>query len=165
MAPPDDYGWAYIDPQRASASADGPSGSLQFRYGSEDLVPGQFSGSEDLVFYANVESHKADPDTSGSALYLYGNLYVTGAVHAETYSIRTVSATEIDVSGSTSWGNTDLVNQVGGADTHQVTGSFEVSTHTTMGRKAAAMTHQRTGSFEVSVWTHLASNLDVSGTV
>ena len=165
MAPPDDYGWAYIDPQRASASADGPSGSVQFRYGSEDLVPGQFSGSEDLVFYANVESHKADPDTSGSALYLYGNLYVTGAVHAETYSIRTVSATEIDVSGSTSWGNTDLDNQVGGADTHQVTGSFEVSTHTTMGRKAAAMTHQRTGSFEVSGWTHLASNLDVSGTV
>ena len=67
MAPPDDYGWAYIDPQRASASADGPSGAVQFRYGSEDLVPGQFSGSEDLVFYANNVGHKADSGTGGGA--------------------------------------------------------------------------------------------------
>ena len=102
MAPPDDYGWAYIDPQRASASADGPSGSVQFRYGSEDLVPGQFSGSEDLVFYANNVGHKAaNQDGSGSALYLYGNLYVTGAVYAEQYTIRHVTSTEIDISGST----------------------------------------------------------------
>ena len=169
MAPPDDYGWAYIDPQRASASADGPSGAVQFRYGSEDLVPGQFSGSEDLVFYANNVGHKADSGTgggadgSGSALYLYGNLYITGAVHAETYTIRQVNATEIDVSGSTNWGDTDAASAL--HDSHRMTGSLEVSAHTTMGRKSAAMTHQRTGSFEVSGWTHLASNLDVSGTV
>ena len=58
--PPDDYGWAYIDAQRATASADGPSGSLQFRWGSEDLIPGQFSGSADLVFYPNSAPHSSD---------------------------------------------------------------------------------------------------------
>ena len=118
--PPDDYGWAYIDAQRATASADGPSGSLQFRWGSEDLVPGQFSGSEDLVFYAATDGHKSAPDASGSALYLYGNMYISGAVHAETYTIRQVTSTEVQVSGSTQFGDTS-------DDTHQRTGSLEVS--------------------------------------
>ena len=133
MAPPDDYGWAYIDPQRASASADGPSGSLQFRYGSEDLVPGQFSGSDDLVFYANNVGHKAAEGGhhgTGSALYLYGSLYVTGAIHADSYSIRQVNATEIDVSGSTNWGDTDAANS--NHDSHRMTGSLEVSAHTSI---------------------------------
>jgi len=134
--PPDDYGWAYIDAQRATASADGPSGSLQFRWGSEDLIPGQFSGSADLVFYPNSTAHSADgsPDSttgdgahnqqshdmSGSSLYLYGNMYISGAIMAEKYSIREVTATEIDVSGSTIFGDTS-------DDTHRRTGSLEVS--------------------------------------
>ena len=127
--PPDDYGWAYVDAQRATASADGPSGSLQFRWGSEDLVPGQFSGSADLVFYPNSLAHNASTadtgnddsqDLSGSSLYLYGNMYVSGAVHAETYTIRQVTSTEVQVSGSTQFGDT-------ADDTHQRTGSLEVS--------------------------------------
>ena len=126
--PPDDYGWAYVDAQRATASADGPSGSLQFRWGSEDLVPGQFSGSADLVFYPNSLAHNASTadtgnadsqDMSGSSLYLYGNMFVSGAVHAETYTIRQVTSTEVQVSGSTQFGDT-------ADDTHQRTGSFEV---------------------------------------
>lgn len=123
--PPDDYGWAYIDAQRATASAGGPSGSLQFRWGSEDLVPGQFSGSEDLVFYAATDGHKSAPDASGSALYLYGNMYISGAVHAETYTIRQVTSTEVQVSGSTQFGDTS-------DDAHQRTGSMGISKDLTL---------------------------------
>ncbi len=61
MAPPDDYGWAYIDAQRATASADGPSGSLQFRWGADTLQPGRFSGSADLIFHAAENDHKVSP--------------------------------------------------------------------------------------------------------
>ena len=133
--PPDDYGWAYIDPQRATASADGPSGSLQFRWGSDELVPGRFSGSEDLVFYAASDGHKSTPHGSGSALYLYGNMYVTGAIHASSYTIRNITSTEIDISGSTVFGD------------------------------SSDDTHQRTGSLEVSGPTHLKSTLSVTGAV
>ena len=135
MAPPDDYGWAYIDAQRATASAEGPSGSLQFRWGAETLRPGKFSGSADLIFQAADDDHKVSPNASGSALYLYGSMYVSGAIHAETYTIRQVTSTEIDVSGSTKFGD------------------------------SSDDTHQRTGSLEVSGPTHLKNTLSVTGAV
>ena len=134
MAPPDDYGWAYIDPQRASASADGPEDSVQFRYGSGDLSPGQFSGSQDFTFLSNDMINQGGVG-SGSQLFVTGNVYVSGTIYADTYTIKEITSFQIDHSGSTTFGD------------------------------SADDTHQRTGSLEVSGWAILASNLDVSGTV
>ena len=119
MAPPDDYGWAYIDPQRASASADGPETSVQFRYGSIELSPGQFSGSQDFTFISN-DKRDQEGVGSGSQLFLTGDLYVSGTIYADTYTIKEITSIQIDHSGSTIFGDT-------ADDTHQLTGSFEVS--------------------------------------
>mgnify|MGYP003645819136 CR=1 FL=1 len=117
MAPPDDYGWAYIDPQRASASADGPEDSVQFRYGSGDLSPGQFSGSQDFTFLSNDMINQGGVG-SGSQLFVTGNVYVSGTIYADTYTIKEITSFQIDHSGSTTFGDS-------ADDTHQRTGSFE----------------------------------------
>ena len=156
MAPPDDYGWAYIDAQRATSSADGPSGSLQFRKGDINEVPGRFSGSADLVFYAASDDHKAAPNASGSALYLYGDMFVTGAIHAETYTIRQVTATEVDVSGSTIFGDSS-------GDTHRRTGSFEVSGPSHFAGQV--FTQGVTGSGEIHADRLVSNDIFTSGSV
>lgn len=92
MAPPDDYGWAYIDPQRASASADGPETSVQFRYGADSLIPGKFSGSNDLTFQPNDLTNQGGPG-SGSVLTVTGALYVSGTIYADNYTIREITST------------------------------------------------------------------------
>ena len=124
MAPPDDFGWAYIDPQRASASADGPETSVQFRYGADSLIPGKFSGSNDLTFQPNDLTNQAGPG-SGSVLSVTGALYVSGTIYADNYTIREITSTQIEHSGSTTFGDTT-------DDNHQITGSLWVS-HTMSG--------------------------------
>jgi len=119
VAPPDDYGWAYIDPQRASASADGPETSVQFRYGADSLIPGKFSGSNDFTFQANDLTNQGGPG-SGSVLTVTGALYVSGTIYADNYTIREITSTQIAHSGSTTFGNTS-------DDNHMITGSLWVS--------------------------------------
>ena len=119
MSPPDDYGWAYIDPQRASASADGPETSVQFRYGADSLIPGKFSGSNDLTFQPNDLTNQGGPG-SGSVLTVTGALYVSGTIYADNYTIREITSTQIAHSGSTTFGNSN-------DDQHMTSGSLWVS--------------------------------------
>jgi hypothetical protein len=57
---------------------------------------------------------------SGSQLFVTGNVYVSGTIYADTYTIKEITSIQIDHSGSTIFGDT-------ADDTHQLTGSFEVS--------------------------------------
>ena len=104
-----DFGWAYV---RCSGSDDGgafgPTGSVQFMSGA-----GNTSGTLNFMYHT-----AAYGSYSANTLILTGTLVVNGIVSASHYHIENV--TEIDVSGSTSFGNTN-------DDVHMRTGSLVVS--------------------------------------
>tara|TARA_R100000808_G_scaffold21212_1_gene45870 strand:- start:8699 stop:9355 length:657 start_codon:yes stop_codon:yes gene_type:complete len=96
------FGWAYINCDGAdSGSASGPLNSVQYYIGDGDS-----SGS---LHYTYRDTH--------NVLYLTGTLIVSGAVSASSYHIENV--VEMDVSGSTWFGNTN-------DDVHVRTGSLAV---------------------------------------
>jgi len=84
----------------------GPTNSLQFHTGS-----GGLSGSANLTF-------------SSDTLFVTGTLVVSGAIEANTFEIISTTVTEIDQSGSTSFGDTN-------DDTHHFTGSLSVFSSST----------------------------------
>jgi len=100
------FGWAYVDCSGSGGSgtnAAGPSGSLQFMTASGT---GATTGSVSLTFH------------EGSGLLtLTGSLRVSGSITASHYHIENV--TQIDVSGSTFFGNSN-------DDRHVRTGSLSV---------------------------------------
>ena len=98
------FGWAYVNCSSSSGtSAAGPSGSLQFMTASGQ---GSTTGSVKLTFH------------EGSGLMtLTGSLRVSGSITASHYHIENV--TQIDVSGSTFFGNSN-------DDRHVRTGSLEI---------------------------------------
>ena len=98
------FGWAYVNcSSSGGTSAAGPSGSLQFMTASGQ---GSTTGSVKLTFH------------EGSGLMtLTGSLRVSGSITASHYHIENV--TQIDISGSTFFGNTN-------DDRHVRTGSLEV---------------------------------------
>jgi hypothetical protein len=99
------FGWAYVDCADVSGGgqAAGPTGSIQFLTGSNAT-----NGSANLVFL-----------TSSNTLALTGTLVVSGTIRANTLDIITTVQTEIDVSGSTNFGDSN-------DDTHSFTGSMYV---------------------------------------
>jgi hypothetical protein len=109
------FGWAYVNCTdtgsggggSGSAEHSGPTGSIQF------LTSGSaVSGSDYLRFFtASVQSY------SPNTMVLSGNLIVTGALTASVFHYENI--TEIDATGSTSFGDTD-------DDTHMRTGSLVV---------------------------------------
>ena len=117
------FNWAYIDCSSSAASdggAYGPTGSVQFMSGS-----GNTSGSAKFLYYSASAGGYA-----ANTLVLTGTLVVSGTVSASHYHIENV--TEIDVSGSTFFGNTN-------DDVHIRTGSMyvgEVSKKPTFGVSA-----------------------------
>ena len=86
-----------------SASAQGPIGALQFNTGSSGI-----SGSANLTFL-----------TSSNTLFVTGTLVVSGTIEANTFEIISTTVTEINQSGSTSFGDTN-------DDTHHFTGSLSI---------------------------------------
>ena len=86
-----------------SASAQGPVGALQFNTGSSGI-----SGSANLTFL-----------TASNTLFVTGTLVVSGTIEANTFEIISTTVTEIDQSGSTSFGDTN-------DDTHHFTGSLSI---------------------------------------
>ena len=88
------------------ANAQGPVYSLQFNTGS-----GGISGSANLTFKDNT-------------MFVTGNLIVSGTIEANTFEIISTTVTEIDQSGSTSFGDTN-------DDTHHFTGSLSVFSSST----------------------------------
>lgn len=100
-----EFGWAFINCEDPGV-ANGPTGSLQFHSGSNDL-----SGSSNLIFL-----------TSSNTLNLTGTLNVSGTINANEINIDVENRTviNIDVSGSTKFGDTS-------DDTHQFTGSVYIS--------------------------------------
>jgi hypothetical protein len=96
------FGWAYINCSgSADGSATGPTNSVQWYIGS-----GNSSGSLRYTFV-----------NSTNTLHLTGALNVSGAISASSYHIKNV--VNIDVSGSTYFGNTN-------DDVHVRTGSLGV---------------------------------------
>ena len=91
-----------------SASAQGPTGALQFHTGSSDI-----SGSANLTFL-----------TASNTLFITGTLIVSGAIEANTFDIISTTITEINQSGSTAFGDTN-------DDTHHFTGSLSVFSSST----------------------------------
>lgn len=98
------FRWAYVDcAETGGGQAAGPTGSIQFLTGSNAT-----NGSANLVFL-----------TSSNTLALTGTLVVSGTIKANTLDIITTVHTEIDVSGSTNFGDSS-------DDTHSFTGSMYV---------------------------------------
>ena len=91
-----------------SASAQGPTGALQFHTGSSGI-----SGSANLTFL-----------TASNTLFITGTLIVSGAIEANTFDIISTTITEINQSGSTAFGDTNN-------DTHHFTGSLSVFSSST----------------------------------
>ena len=96
------FGWAYVNCS-SSFTNSGPSGSLQFMTASG---AGATTGSAKLTFH------------EGSGLLtLTGSMRISGSLTASHYHIENV--TQIDVSGSTFFGNSN-------DDRHVRTGSLEI---------------------------------------
>ena len=91
-----------------SASAQGPTGALQFHTGSSGI-----SVSANLTFL-----------TASNTLFITGTLIVSGAIEANTFDIISTTITEINQSGSTAFGDTN-------DDTHHFTGSLSVFSSST----------------------------------
>ena len=88
------------------AVAQGPVNSIQFNSPHGDLA-----GSGNLTF-------------SNGTMFVTGTLIVSGAIEANTFDIISTTITEIDQSGSTSFGDTN-------DDTHHFTGSLSVFSSST----------------------------------
>ena len=100
------FGWAYVDCS-SSATAFGPTGSIQFMSGS-----GITTGSAMLMYHtASHGSHQP------STMILSGNLIVTGSLSASVISYENISI--IDATGSAYFGNSN-------DDTHRRIGSLLV---------------------------------------
>jgi len=88
------------------AIAQGPLNSIQFNSPEGDLA-----GSGNLTF-------------SNNTMFVTGTLIVSGAIEANTFDIISTTITEIDQSGSTSFGDTN-------DDTHHFTGSLSIFSSST----------------------------------
>ena len=96
------FGWAHITD--AHKSARGPDGAIQFASGSEGFQ----SGSNNLTF-----------DYTSDFLVLSGNMDISGTLRANVFDVITTTKTEMDISGSTNFGDDK-------DDTHAFTGSVSV---------------------------------------
>ena len=96
------FGWAHITDSNKVAK--GPNESLQFASGSE----GELSGSANLTF-----------DYTSNFLVLSGNMDISGTLRANVFDVITTTKTEIDISGSTNFGDDS-------GDTHVFTGSVTI---------------------------------------
>ena len=97
------FGWANITD--AHKSAKGSDGSVQFASGTA----GYQSGSENFTF-----------DYQNTVLALTGNMEISGTLRANHFDIHTTTKTEIDISGSTNFGNDST-------DQHAFTGSLSIT--------------------------------------
>jgi hypothetical protein len=96
------FGWAHITD--AQKPAKGPDQSLQFASGSL----GEISGSSALMYNYN-----------SNFLVLSGNMDISGTLRANVFDVITTTKTEIDISGSTRFGDDS-------GDTHVFTGSISI---------------------------------------
>jgi len=107
------FGWAYIDCNDITPGSGsfGPPYSLQFVTESEDGQGGT-TGSALLTYYT-ASTYSYAPST----LVLSGNMVITGAISASTYTITDIAI--IDTTGSTYFGDDE-------EDIHARTGSLEI---------------------------------------
>ena len=96
------FGWAHIT--SAHKSAKGPNKAVQFASGSQGFQ----SGSANLTYdyYSNV-------------LHVTGNVVVSGTLSANVFDVITTTKTEIEIGGSTNFGDDS-------SDQHVFTGSVSV---------------------------------------
>ena len=126
-------GWAYVScssgghAHPGTASAQGPTGSLQFHSGSS--VPGGsgISGSASLLYL-----------TASSQLILTGNLLVSGNIIARNFDVINHTVTFLSSSGDSKFGDTNT-------DWHTFTGSIAVKR---IGAAGNAYTLTSSGGFK-----------------
>lgn len=150
------FGWAYVGcDDIAISSMSGPSGSVLVRNGSFTI-----SGSENFTLLDDGgQVHSllltGSLKLSGSSTFS-GDVTVEGNLTANSYNVINTSITEIDASGSTSFGNdfADLHTITGtlalaGVDTQQpalvVTGAAAVANN-----RVGVLTNAPTSHFSVS---------------
>ena len=121
-------GWAYIDcdPETVTGST-GPTGSVMFKDGHRSI-----RGAAELMWIrpgAEAEGYTAatSGDWNPSFLQVSGNVRVSGTIYANNFDVVTTTLTEIQQSGSTSFGQG--VNR----DRHSFTGSLQVTGAGTVG--------------------------------
>lgn len=97
------FGWFHISDSHKAAR--GPDGAVQFASGSEGFQ----SGSKNLSF-----------DYTQNVLALTGTMEISGTIKANAFDVITTTKTEINISGSTNFGND-------ATDRHDFTGSFSIT--------------------------------------
>jgi len=96
------FGWAHITD--SNKVAQGPDGAVQYASGSD----GTISGSATFTF-----------DHGSDFLILSGNMDISGTLRANVFDVITTTKTEIDISGSTNFGDDS-------GDQHVFTGSVSI---------------------------------------
>mgnify|MGYP006410142493 FL=1 len=97
-----EFGWAHINSSALTASG-GPPGSVQYAYANQRLT-----GSQNLVY-----------KTGSATLHLTGNMIISGTLQANVFDVLTTTKTEIEIGGSSHFGNDS-------GDTHIFTGSVSI---------------------------------------
>tara|TARA_R100001082_G_C4364428_1_gene161115 strand:+ start:2882 stop:3493 length:612 start_codon:yes stop_codon:yes gene_type:complete len=96
------FGWAHITD--SNKVAQGPDGAVQFASSSN----GTISGSSNFLFNHNA-----------NALIITGSMDISGTLRANIFDVKQTTKTEIDVSGSTNFGDDS-------GDVHNFTGSLYI---------------------------------------
>jgi len=120
------FGWAYVDcDDIRHTNVDGVTGSVMFLTGNNSI-----SGSN--MFRYNYNGSIPDAGAQ-SSLILTGTFHISGAISASSYHFENV--TDIDVSGSTRFGNS-------ADDNHSRTGSFWIDNGSSVFFTASATSQQ-----------------------
>jgi hypothetical protein len=100
------FGWAHIS--GAIDCAQGPDKAIQFATGALGNFGRPLSGSQNFIYNA-----------ADNNLILTGSMFISGTIKANAFDVITTTKTEIDIAGSTNFGNDS-------ADTHNFTGSIAI---------------------------------------
>jgi len=101
-----EFGWAYIS--GSSDCAQGPDQSVQFATGALGSFGRPLSGSRNFIY-----------DAAENNLLLTGSMYISGTIKANIFDVISTVKTEIGITGSTNFGDSE-------GDTHNFTGSLSI---------------------------------------
>ena len=108
------FGWVHVS--GAVDCAQGPHAAIQFASGTAGNFGRPLSGSSKFTYYEDTAGGAAIPNPM---LFLTGAMYISGTIKANAFDVMTTTKTEIEIGGSTNFGNDS-------ADTHNFTGSVAI---------------------------------------
>jgi hypothetical protein len=108
------FGWVHVS--GAVDCAQGPHAAIQFASGTAGNFGRPLSGSSNLTYY---DDPAGGADRPTPALILTGSMFISGTIKANAFDVITTTQTEIDIAGSTNFGNDET-------DSHHFTGSIVI---------------------------------------